>query len=90
LKQQKEHCQALDSIDTATIGNWVQPLKQRNTAKYINKHEQPENVEDEELSDAESISSNDSGDLQELPRNLTATTPRDKATIADHTLCDNL
>jgi hypothetical protein len=28
--------------------------------------------------------------LQELPRNLTATTPRDKATIADHTLCDNL
>jgi hypothetical protein len=59
-----------------------------------NKHQQTENAEDKELSDVESISSNDSGDLKGFPQNMEATTPRDKTTIADHKaidiLCDNL
>jgi hypothetical protein len=68
--------------------------KHKQKQSLENKNEQPENAEDKVLSDAESISSNDSGDLQESPRNMSATTPRDKTTIADHKavdiLCDSL
>jgi hypothetical protein len=93
-------------MDTVTVENWVEPStthtsETKKTSKiheqkqsFQNKHEQPENAEDKALSDVESISSNDSGDLQESPQNMTATTPRDKTMIADHKavdiLCDNL
>jgi hypothetical protein len=61
---------------------------------FISQHDTSENMEDEELSDTESFSSNEGRNSQELPKAMPPQTPRSKTTLADHKaidiICDSL
>jgi hypothetical protein len=107
-KNQRENCQALEGTNNITPEILVDPTtpiptthssdtKKKKLVKerqpIITQHDQSENSEDEEPSDAETISSNDAGNSQELPKAILPQTLRDKTMLADHgaidTLCDS-